>query len=189
MSKIALAGNALGTGTLTIASPNTNTDRTLTLPDNSGTVLTTGSGGIPVNGPAFSAYMLASQSIPNNVYTKMQMNTELFDTNSNYDTTNYRFTPTVAGYYQVTGSWLTNGTVTTGQVVSSIYKNGVVAKSSATTALGTGMALTAVGLIYMNGTTDYLEFFGRQGSGSAYSTIAASPDIYYFEAFLARSAT
>lgn len=38
MSKIALSSNALGTGTLTIASPNTNTDRTLTLPDNTGTL-------------------------------------------------------------------------------------------------------------------------------------------------------
>jgi len=33
MSKITLAPNASGTGTLTIAAPNTNTDRTLTLPD------------------------------------------------------------------------------------------------------------------------------------------------------------
>lgn len=38
MSKIALSSNALGTGTLTIASPNTNTDRTLTLPDLTGTI-------------------------------------------------------------------------------------------------------------------------------------------------------
>lgn len=33
MSRIALTPNASGTGTLTIAAPNTNTDRTLTLPD------------------------------------------------------------------------------------------------------------------------------------------------------------
>jgi hypothetical protein len=33
MSRITLAPNASGTGTLTIAAPNTNTDRTLTLPD------------------------------------------------------------------------------------------------------------------------------------------------------------
>ena len=43
MSKIALTGNASGTGTLTIAAPNTNTDRTLTLPDEAGTVLTSAS--------------------------------------------------------------------------------------------------------------------------------------------------
>lgn len=40
MSKVALSGNASGTGTFTIASPNSNTDRTLTLPDSSGTVAT-----------------------------------------------------------------------------------------------------------------------------------------------------
>ena len=40
MSKIALSGNASGTGTLTIASPNTNSDRTLTLPDSTGTIAT-----------------------------------------------------------------------------------------------------------------------------------------------------
>ena len=39
MSKIALSSNASGTGVFTIASPGTNTNRTLTLPDASGTVL------------------------------------------------------------------------------------------------------------------------------------------------------
>lgn len=43
MSKVQLAGNASGTGIFTIASPNSNVDRTLTLPDNTGTVLTTAS--------------------------------------------------------------------------------------------------------------------------------------------------
>ena len=38
MSRITLAPNASGTGTLTVAAPNTNTDRTLTLPDATGTV-------------------------------------------------------------------------------------------------------------------------------------------------------
>jgi hypothetical protein len=43
LSKISLSGNASGTGTFTIASPSGNTDRTLDLPDNSGTVVSTGS--------------------------------------------------------------------------------------------------------------------------------------------------
>jgi hypothetical protein len=50
MSKIALSGNASGTGTFTIASPNSNTDRTLNLPDNSGTVLTSASNLVGVTG-------------------------------------------------------------------------------------------------------------------------------------------
>jgi hypothetical protein len=39
MSKIALSGNSLGSGTLTISAPNTNVDRVLSLPDSTGTVL------------------------------------------------------------------------------------------------------------------------------------------------------
>jgi hypothetical protein len=41
MSKIALEPNASGTGTFSIASPNSNSNRTLTLPDASGTLATT----------------------------------------------------------------------------------------------------------------------------------------------------
>jgi hypothetical protein len=43
MSKIALTPNATGTGVFTISSPATNTNRTLTLPDEAGTVLTSAS--------------------------------------------------------------------------------------------------------------------------------------------------
>ena len=43
MSKVSITGNASGTGTFTIAAPNSNTDRTLTLPDEAGTVLTSAS--------------------------------------------------------------------------------------------------------------------------------------------------
>lgn len=42
MSRIALQGDPAGTGTFTIASPNSNNNRTLNLPDSSGTLVTTG---------------------------------------------------------------------------------------------------------------------------------------------------
>jgi hypothetical protein len=51
MSLVAISGNASGTGTLTIAAPNTNSNRTLELPDESGTLLSTGS-----TGTAWTAY-------------------------------------------------------------------------------------------------------------------------------------
>ena len=44
MSKITLAPNAAGTAIFTVAAPATSTDRTLTLPDATGTVL---AGGTP----------------------------------------------------------------------------------------------------------------------------------------------
>lgn len=40
MSQVKVQGNASGTGIFTVASPNSNTDRTLTLPDSSGTIAT-----------------------------------------------------------------------------------------------------------------------------------------------------
>jgi hypothetical protein len=40
MSKVAIEGNASGTGTLTIAAPNTNSSFTLSLPTNTGTIIT-----------------------------------------------------------------------------------------------------------------------------------------------------
>lgn len=45
MSNIAIKGATTGTGTFTIESPATNTDRTLTLPDEAGTVLTSAGAG------------------------------------------------------------------------------------------------------------------------------------------------
>ena len=61
MSKIALSPNASGTGVFTIASPSGNTDRTLTLPDEAGTVLTTA--GIPASAmPAGSVIQVVSTS-------------------------------------------------------------------------------------------------------------------------------
>ena len=47
MSKISLTGNASGTGTFTLASPNSSTDRTLDLPDAAGTIQVSGN---PISG-------------------------------------------------------------------------------------------------------------------------------------------
>jgi hypothetical protein len=59
MSKVAITGNASGTGVFTVASPNSNVDRVLTLPDESGTVLTTE--GVPTSAmPAGSVLQVIS---------------------------------------------------------------------------------------------------------------------------------
>ena len=54
MSKIALTPDVDGTGTLSIVSPNTNTNRTLTLPDETGTVLTSGAALPAIDGAALT---------------------------------------------------------------------------------------------------------------------------------------
>ena len=98
MSKVAIQGNASGTGTFTIAAPNSNTDRTLTLPDEAGTVLTsasdlTGLTGIPTTGEvAFHARLTSAQSIPTTTRTVIEFNTTLINTGSGYSTSTDDFT-------------------------------------------------------------------------------------------------
>jgi hypothetical protein len=62
VSKVAIEGNASGTGTLTIAAPNTNTNRTLNLPDAAGTFVVSGT--TPsLNGITFPATQVASADV------------------------------------------------------------------------------------------------------------------------------
>jgi hypothetical protein len=186
MSKIALSGNASGTGTLTIAAPNTNTDRTLTLPDNTGTIVTTGST-FAGTGPAFSAYLGTTQNPANATYTKVQIDTETFDTASCFDTATYRFTPNVAGYYQVQAACRISST-TPSTYVWAIYKNGSnVAELNIANAPAAFDNRVVSSLVSMNGTTDYLEFYCYCSalSGQAFNAGANST---YFQAFLARAA-
>jgi hypothetical protein len=163
MSKVAITGNASGTGTFTISSPNSNSDRTLTLPDNSGTVLTSATPGVPVNGPAFSAYQsVTNQSFSTNTWTKSTLSLEYFDTNLNFDTSTYRFTPTVAGYYQFTGAAiLQSGSSNITFIACSLYRNGVAASygSYGGTVSTASYGITVDDILYMNGSTDYVELY------------------------------
>ncbi len=71
MSKVKIQGNASGTGVLTVTAPNTSTDRTITLPDSTGSLIADdGSGkvGIGTNSPTTELHIEnASQSVANRV--------------------------------------------------------------------------------------------------------------------------
>ena len=110
--------------------------------------------------PAFSAYNSANQTISSGVFTKMILNTKEFDTNNNFDnTTNYRFTPTVAGYYQVNHYLDSTASTSTTSTHTYIYKNGVQFKQGVYIAGGALTRISCSSLIYLNGTTDYIEFY------------------------------
>ena len=183
MSSVVIAGDT--SGTVTLAAPAVAGTTVLTLPTANGTVLTSASS--QVTGPAFNAYAGSAQSIANATHTKIQLNTEVFDTNNNFDsTTNYRFTPTVAGYYQLTGSVQLASTSAISAV--EIYKNGGLAAQGR--GVGTG-GLNQAGnistILYANGSTDYFELYVYQPSGGAINTTAAS-DLTYMCGALIRSA-
>jgi hypothetical protein len=141
--------------------------------------------GVAGNGPAFSAYLGSSQTISSGATTKVQCNTEEFDTANCYNNaTNYRFTPNVAGYYQVNcAAQETAGASVILQI--NVYKNGSLAKKSSYVGGVAYYACTSSVLIYMNGTTDYLEFYLY---ASASAALATGTEATYFQASLARSA-
>ena len=146
----------------------------------SGDIFTLGSGVKPsFNYPAFEAYLNADQtSITSGTATKAQIDTEVFDTNNCYDnSTNYRFTPTVAGKYFVYGAIRagnTNGSASNvNQMRTWIYKNGSAYRLSATN-FDNGDVNNATETIStavdMNGTSDYVEVYVQAyiNSGTAY---------------------
>jgi hypothetical protein len=117
--------------------------------------------------PAFFAYSSAVQAVSDNTYTKVQINTEEYDTNNCYDnTTNYRFTPTVAGKYFFYGTINLNadpdGVVSTAGIA--FYKNGSALYGGTTDVrnqTSTSEQISISASFDMNGSTDYVELYGR----------------------------
>lgn len=133
-------------------------------------------------GPAFSAYQSSAQAISALTWTKVQFQTKEFDTATAFDnTTNYRFQPTVAGYYQVNG--VVNGSAAA-QMAASVYKNGAIFKTGNNLAASASSACVSA-LIYLNGTTDYVELWFYTGTAQNLSALANNT---YFQASLARPA-
>lgn len=132
--------------------------------------------------PAFAAYQTTLQAIANATFTKVQFQTEEYDTASAFDsTTNYRFTPLVSGYYQVNARTAINA-APLGHV-SFIYKNGVSYKRGSN---GTLVGATVSSLVFLN-TTDYIEIYVYQASGASQNT-QTGIDETYFNAVLVRAA-
>lgn len=136
-------------------------------------------------GPAFSAYGSAFNSAASGTYTKIAYNTELFDTNSNYDTTLYRFTPTVAGYYQISG--ILSCAAASGITAFILYKNGSAFTYGNQFLNSGGTILNLNTICYANGTTDYFELYAVQTSGIS-ANIGSNATYYCFSGALVRAA-
>ena len=175
MSGAVFAGDT--SGSITVQVPAVAGTNTLTLPAKTGNV--------SVDGPAFSAYQSSGQALSSNTQTKLQFQAEEFDTANCFDsTTNYRFTPNVAGYYQVSGGVAMASSAT--QIQLQVYKNGSLAKSLGSTFSSAVSWLYGSCLIYLNGSTDYIELYAYVAAGQ--NTYAASPANTYFQAVMVRGA-
>jgi hypothetical protein len=135
-------------------------------------------------GPAFSAYQTVATSIPDATQTKVLLQTETFDTDNCFASST--FTPTVAGYYQFSGSvgFASNPS----NLQAHLAKNGVVVASGVQAVAGGILYIGSVDcLISMNGSTDYVELWASQASGAPQDT-SAGVAITRLSGFLARPA-
>lgn len=132
--------------------------------------------------PCFSAYQSSAQTLSGATWTKLQFQTKEWDTTTAFDaTTNYRFQPTVAGYYLVNCGLQVGSTQT--NIILAAYKNGSLNKTmqtSYTTQTGSYGSVVA----YLNG-TDYIEIYGYLATGQA---LVANPTSTYFQATFLRGA-
>ena len=163
-------------GSVTLEPTNTASNYTLTVPAVSGQVQ------VQNNMPAFSAYSSSNQSISSLANTKVTLDVEVFDTNSNFSSS--RFTPTIAGYYQISYSIYYSSAFTYG--IAKLYKNG---GSITWSEVYGGAAATPnpVGscLIYLNGSTDYVELYAQTNNNN---TVSARVDLTWLSGVLVRAA-
>ena len=115
--------------------------------------------------PAFEAYLSANFEISDATSTKIQFDTERFDTDSCYDnSTNYRFTPTVAGKYLVySNARLDSRTNSNLNLIQyNFSKNGSIYTEAQAYFISNYIrqfTLSRTAVIDMNGSSDYLEIF------------------------------
>ena len=158
-------GSGTFTSNLPAVAPNVST-ATGTLPiANGGTGAATFAAAGVVNAPAFEAYMSAPQTPTDATWTKLNYNTETFDTAGAYDTSLFRFTPLTSGKYfcysQVTFD--AQGVDIFHRAYSGIYFNGSIYKQSQFDnydnyfLYATTNTISAV--ITFNGSSDYIESY------------------------------
>ena len=166
-----------GTSTMQIGSTNTSTINlgvsgdTVNIPSgvtiaNAGTA--TGFGGD--NTPSFQAYGNTSyQAVADGTYTTVQMPNELYDTDSAYSTSTYKFTPQTSGKYFFWGHAMGDGNWNTTMFLV-IQKNqsftaGDFWRSNGYVTANGGV--TCSGVLTANGSSDYFELRVYQGSGGS----------------------
>ena len=109
--------------------------------------------------PYFTAYLSSSQTLTTTIVTKLQINTKVSDSNTWYDAvTNFRFTPQLAGRYDISGSVLCQGTSVTACYLQ-IYKNGASYSENVNSTVNPSVGTNILETITFNGSTDYVELW------------------------------
>jgi hypothetical protein len=115
--------------------------------------------------PAFCATNSAQQTSNANTSTKVQFDTEVFDSDGKYDTSAYSFTPTVAGKYFITAQLANNNLYSQANLQIQIYKNGspvMNGEVNGNNSTSNRNYTVNTSLVLDLDTDDYVEIYGRQ---------------------------
>jgi len=145
-------------------------------------------GNVVTDAPAFSVTMSASQAIAASTSTKISFDTKEFDLTNDFDTSTYRFTPSIQGYYQFNFSVFMDCANTQGVFRGELYQNGGLHRRGLMNADSVAQDTTAIGsiLAYANGTTDYFELYMNHTFGTT-RNLYNNSTLTYFQAYLVRA--
>jgi hypothetical protein len=126
---------------------------------------------ISVANPSFRVYLTTDQTVSNYTDTKIQFDAVRYDVGGYFDNvTNYRFTPLIAGYYNITMGCQSATGLDLDDHISWIYKNGAQETQSRMHLTGVSnddlfaSIIPVNDIIYLNGVDDYVEFYVRFNS-------------------------
>ena len=135
------------------------------------------------NIPSFRSFLGSNQVITTSTNTKLNMTGVTFDTEGWYDAaTNYRFTPQKAGYYQFNAQCFMTGS-NTNRAEIKFYKNGVEYSRGDSGGFSADMGFGNCDIIYMDGSSDYVELYLLHYSASA-KTVSAGSALTFWAAHL-----
>lgn len=116
--------------------------------------------------------------------TKLTYTTENWDIEGCYDATNSKFTPNVAGYYMIKAVAQILNLASGSEAGLYVYKNNASWKRgpiSGSVSSSGYMSVAADTIVYLNGSTDYIEIYITQSSGST-RTVLSAVDATWFQA-------
>jgi len=160
---ISISGNAATATTAAACSGNSATATNAT--NATGSAVVSGAVQSGTN-PKFRVSRLSTQAVTTQTFTKVLFDARVFDVGNLFDiTTNHRFQPNVAGYYNISYELLISSSTTTISYAYAIAtKNGVgfshgsqYGSDNTGTPVTDNCYLTGSGTVYLNGTTDYVE--------------------------------
>ena len=144
------------------------------------------------NQPMFSAYFTGTssgQSLINATFTNVTFNVIEYDTANCYNTSTYRWTPNVAGYYFVQACCYIQFGATSGQILLALMRNTSQYKygnySYATSPFSDTSSLVQT-MLYLNGTTDYVSVQAYQNCGAT-KNLYGSLNHSYFSGCLVKA--